>query len=71
MTTDHDREETYGRVLTGLRWDAGKLQVCYAEKYSRYEGRRLISSGTREIWEDVAGEPGPVGQVSQPTEAGH
>lgn len=50
------RETTHGRRLERLRWQGGRLQMCFSEKYEQYEGRRLLNTGTREIWEDV---PGP------------
>lgn len=59
---DFDREENYGpRTITSLRWEAGKLQYCVIQKFSRFEGRRLVQSGEKEVWIDVEGEmPFPI-----------
>lgn len=50
------REETHGRTLTHLRWQGGRLQAGHTVKFARYEGRRLLDTGTRIEWEDVPGE---------------
>jgi hypothetical protein len=52
-----DREKVFGRKVEGLRWHKGRLQVRYSEKFERYEGCRYLCGGTREVWEDVPGDP--------------
>lgn len=53
LTPEITREITHGRQLQGLRWKAGVLQQCFSEKFEQYEHNRLITGGTRLIWEDV------------------
>lgn len=64
------REETYGRRLESMRWHQGKLQMGFAEKFSQYEGRRLVTSGERTVWENVPGDPpAAVTQTTAPPSA--
>lgn len=57
ITASHNSETVHGRKLEGLRWQGGKLQALYSEKYERYENGRYLCGGTRERWEDVPGDP--------------
>jgi hypothetical protein len=57
IISSYTSETVHGRKLEGLRWQGGKLQALYSEKYEQTENGRYLGGGSRERWEDVPGDP--------------